>query len=209
MGDRALIVFTEEEIIDGKKETRFSPVTYLHQSGYQVTKLLGKTREVMESRGADINYAPARFVGVCHEHIGGNLSLGVWNLPDGFATWTDAEKIDYSHGDHGLFVVDVETWKFKQYGEFPDCKLKQLPVKLKFHSTDTGYCRVYFKHPFNSSLYCWQDGGRGVGFEFLVCTSEGEPSHPVEVSAYCFPDFPQEWDIEKELKAKINLLKSL
>ena len=133
MGDRALIVFTEQETIDGEKVTRFSPVTYLHNAGYEVTTLLEKTREVMEGRGADISYAPARFIGVCHEHIGGNLSLGVWNLPDDFEHWDTKrnanKKIDYSHGDHGLIIVDVETWKFKQYGQFPGCDLKQLPTK--------------------------------------------------------------------------------
>ena len=51
----------------------------------------------------------------------------------GFASWTKKEKIDYSHGDAGLIVVDINTWKFKQYGgsyELKQIKEDSLEEKL-------------------------------------------------------------------------------
>jgi len=81
MGDRALVVFKDPTQVD--KDDRYSPVTYLHWGGDKVPELLKKTKEIMEGRGLDINYTPARFIGVCHILMEGNLSLGTWNLPEG------------------------------------------------------------------------------------------------------------------------------
>jgi len=128
MGDQALIVFQEEIKHVGQDEANakidYSPVIYLHNDGYRVPDLLQQTRTCMESRGVDLNYAAARFIGVCHLAIGSNLSLGVFNLPQGFSKFTVKELKDYSHGNAGLIVVDLNTWEFKQYGQY--YKLEQL-----------------------------------------------------------------------------------
>lgn len=131
MGDRALVVFKDPTVED--KDDRYSPVTYLHWGGERVPELLKETKQIMESRGVDINYTPARFIGVCHSEMEGNLSLGTWNLPQGFDKWNKTQLIDYSHGDAGLIVVDINTWKFEQYGgsyELKQIKEETLADKL-------------------------------------------------------------------------------
>jgi len=121
MGDRALIIFKQGNKI---AETSYSPVVYLHWGGSDVPELLRKTRTLMESRGPDLDYTAARFVGICNESMKGNLSLGLWSLPVGFGSWSKKKKEDYSHGDAGIVVVDVDTWKFKQFGAY--YKLDQI-----------------------------------------------------------------------------------
>lgn len=51
---------------------------------------------------------------------------------------------------------------------------------MKFRSEDNGNCRVYYRH--DGRLYCWQDEGSWgqIDLKFLVCSRDGEPSHPVE-----------------------------
>ncbi len=100
MGDRALIQFKSTGNFQGSGPT-LSPAAYLHWSGSDVARLLQLTAERMAERGADVNYAFARFVGICHEGIDGCLSLGVWNQ-------TSELTADDSHGDAGCFVVTLD-----------------------------------------------------------------------------------------------------
>lgn len=98
MGDRALIVLKDEQ--------NFSPVAYLHWHAPQVQNYINRLREVVQSRGADLNYAFARLSGIIHNDIDGNLSFGVWNLPADFDGSDDRMK-DMSHGDGGVYLVDI------------------------------------------------------------------------------------------------------
>jgi len=72
-----------------------------------VADLIDKAAKVMHGRDNDAGYSFARFMGVCHESIEGNLSLGSWNK---------ARQIDSgdSHGDAGCFLIDV-TGKWRVY----------------------------------------------------------------------------------------------
>ena len=115
MGDRALVIFT-----DGKD---VSPVIYLHWHGSSAPGLLMQHRQLMASRGADLQYAAARFVGIVHATMPDqNLSLGMWNAD--VATreavlGADAEALDrLSPGDAGVIVVDVARYEWEAFGGY-------------------------------------------------------------------------------------------
>jgi hypothetical protein len=119
MGDRALIIFEHNGEV--------SPVVYLHWSGSRVPALLQTLKERMQGREGDVSYTTARFIGICHESIDGNLSLGVWNLPvetlvavktRGLSSEADKELADYSHGDAGVVVVNAKDFTFEAYGGY-------------------------------------------------------------------------------------------
>src|ERR1051326_2984584 len=112
MGDRALIIFTDGEAV--------SPVIYLHWAGSRVPDLLHRHKDLMASRGADVQYAAARFVGIVHATMPEqNLSLGIWNADCNtrYAVLADAaDKLaDLSHGDAGFVVVDVRDYSWKAW----------------------------------------------------------------------------------------------
>ncbi len=114
MGDRAIVVFYEKH---RDNEYRFSPGVYLHWGGSEVHSLLQEALPRM--RRGDASYSAARFCGVCHENIDGNLSLGLLPAP---SSWEEATSESYSHGDAGVFLVDVQTWVvrcFNGYGFEP------------------------------------------------------------------------------------------
>ena len=102
MGDRALVIL--------KADGEYSPVLYLHWHAPQVRNYLARLREVMEGRGADVDYAFARLLGIAHNDIDGNLSLGCWNLPPGFSESDPAFLADLSCGDGGIYVVDLADY---------------------------------------------------------------------------------------------------
>jgi hypothetical protein len=119
MGDRALVIFENKDEI--------SPVVYLHWSGSRVPAFLQQLKERMQGREGDVSYATARFIGLCHEAIYGNLSLGVWNLPAdtlvavktrGLSTEADKELAGYSHGGAGVVVVNAHDFTWKAYGGY-------------------------------------------------------------------------------------------
>ncbi len=121
MGDRALVIFT-----DGKE---VSPTVYLHWSGDRVPALLDELKVLMTGREGDVSYSAARFIGICHASIDGNLSLGCWNTDDGIA---EAAKSvigapvsvhasllkSHSHGDAGCIVVNVNDHAWKAFGGY-------------------------------------------------------------------------------------------
>lgn len=114
MGDRALVVFTEGE-------GRHGPSVYLHWSGNDVGELL--TRAAPNMRAGDAGYACARFVGHCHEQIPGGLSLGLFNTPE--------DGRPDSHGDAGVFIVDVNTGEVVTYGGYGFApNPPELPLQL-------------------------------------------------------------------------------
>jgi hypothetical protein len=100
MGDRAVIQLrTKDEM---------SPCLYMHNSGDEVAAILKRTHTRMEGRGNDVSYAFARLV---QEAIGdswGCLSFGVWNQTE-LLTESD------THGDAGVFVVDVSDGVWRVY----------------------------------------------------------------------------------------------
>jgi hypothetical protein len=110
MGDRALVIL--------KSGTNYSPVMYLHWHAPQVQHYVNRLKEVMESRGEDLNYAFARLLGVVHNDIDGNLSLGCWNLPKGFSERNTDLLLDMSHGDGGIYVVDLKDYAIATYAGY-------------------------------------------------------------------------------------------
>lgn len=116
MGNRAIIIFTDGE--------EFSPTTYMHWNGGDVAPLLTELLTLMADRGADLSYCSARFVGIIHSHMEGNLSLGMFNTStDGLLTATG--RLPYgkwlaelSHGDAGAFLVDFRTMQCHCYGGY-------------------------------------------------------------------------------------------
>ena len=122
MGDRALIIFTDGEAV--------SPVIYLHWAGSRVPDLLHRHKDLMASRGADVQYAAARFVGIVHSTMPEqNLSLGIWNADCNtrYAVLADAaDKLaDLSHGDAGFVVVDVRDYSWKAWGGYLSAEIRR------------------------------------------------------------------------------------
>jgi hypothetical protein len=114
MGDRALIVFTD------KSKEDCSPVIYLHSDGYKVGDWIAELKTLMQGREGDVSYAAARFVGICHSHIPGNTSLGMW---DGGEDVIKDPK-GSGHGDHGVIIVNASDFTFEQFGAYSSCKLE-------------------------------------------------------------------------------------
>jgi hypothetical protein len=103
MGDRALVVFYDED--------RISPTVYLHWDGSRVPELLGELAEYMKDRYGDAEYAAARFTGLCHHHICGNLSLGIQANTLRREDLHEASILrGMSHGDAGVVIVNTEDF---------------------------------------------------------------------------------------------------
>jgi hypothetical protein len=106
MGDRALV------IVHNKGKTEYSPVLYLHWHAPQVQNYVNRLKEVMQGRTDDVSYAFARLVGIAHNDVDGNLSLGVWDKGSDFK---DDEKYlkELSHGDGGVYLVDASDFSIR------------------------------------------------------------------------------------------------
>jgi hypothetical protein len=91
MGSSAVVVFVDREQV--------SPGIYLHWNGHQVQDLLELA--LPRLRHDDVGYSAARFCGVCHEQLPGNLSLGLVHAP---------MREDSGNYNHGVFYVNVRTW---------------------------------------------------------------------------------------------------
>ncbi len=74
-------------------------------------------------------------------------------------------------------------------------------INLQFKSYDKGFVRAYFKH--EKILYCIQPGFHYLP-ELLICSRDGEPSHPVQnpieytndgvISNYSLTNMPPDGD---------------
>jgi hypothetical protein len=111
MGNRATILFFDRNQV--------SPTVYLHWNGSDVPDWLDDLSRRMTGRTNDAAYAAARFVGICHERIPGNLSLGVasnsltvWDLSDGELL------AKLSPGNAGIVVVDTADFAWRAYGGY-------------------------------------------------------------------------------------------
>jgi len=113
MGDRALVLFHD------KNRQDFSPVVYLHWNGTEVPDLINKLKTLMGPRTDDVQYASARFVGICHEYIKGNLSLGIWNADKEITDFqNDIDPSSHSHGDAGIIYVDCSDFSWQAFGGY-------------------------------------------------------------------------------------------
>jgi hypothetical protein len=97
MGCRAVITFVDRN--------GYSPAVYLHNAGWRVKQLL--TAAAPHLRRGDAGYSAARFCGYCHTQMEGNTGLGLIAAPK--AAGPDFNWSAYSHGDNGVFIVNVDT----------------------------------------------------------------------------------------------------
>jgi len=74
---------------------------YLHWNGGRdsIEGFLAATKSVMESRGQDAQYAPARLVQVIGNFFGGNTSVGLGLCKD----------LDCDNYDNGVYEIDPQT----------------------------------------------------------------------------------------------------
>jgi hypothetical protein len=119
MGNRALVIFTDGD--------RVSPVVYLHWCGGELPVWLADLKHMMAGREGDVDYSCARFIGLCHTKIDGNLSLGVWNIPPhiqrAVQTFEESGKArdqltEYSHGDAGVVIVNATDYTWQACGGY-------------------------------------------------------------------------------------------
>lgn len=148
MGDRALIQFTNSN-------GEVSPVCYLHWNGAEAPEWIRDCAKLMESSGENLPYAFARFVGICHERISGNVSLGVWNR-------TDRLTEKDSHGDAGCYLVNVSTWEVEAFGGYG------RPFNAREQRT------VYICNAFSLSMLDRESQGRGAARTPLPLDDPGE-----------------------------------
>lgn len=137
MGDRVIFVLHNSSGgAAASKETQavdISPSIYAHWAGHEAPEILVALRNRMEGRPNDVPYAAARLVGILHERIPGNLSLGIWDGPTSLAEATSKE---YSHGDAGVILVDVANWQaeawhgygFFEVNDYPEHRQSDRPV---------------------------------------------------------------------------------
>jgi hypothetical protein len=91
---------------------------YLHWHAPQVMNYVNRLKEVMAGRGEDLEYAFARLLGIVHNDIDGNLSLGCWNLPRRFNETNTKVLQELSHGDGGIYVVDLRNYGIATYAGY-------------------------------------------------------------------------------------------
>lgn len=122
MGDRLRVVFKSE---DNEGNLAYSPVSYHHWGGSYFVERHAEWLALMDGRMMDLEYAAARWIGVCHSHLPGNLSLGVSNLTQEEHDALDLNEPEviakvFSHGDAGFVLVDVADGSWKGYGGYLD-----------------------------------------------------------------------------------------
>lgn len=111
MGDRALVIFHDSD--------RISPAVYLHRHGGRVPEILRDLAGYMQGRYGDAEYAAARFTGICHQRIDGNLSLGIISNTLRHADLDDPAGLAApSHGDAGVVVVDTGDFTWRAHGGY-------------------------------------------------------------------------------------------
>jgi hypothetical protein len=109
MGNRACVVFFDRTCV--------SPTVYLHWHGDAVPAWLDHLKDRMNGRFSDAAYAAARFVGICHANIDGNLSLGISSNDLSQADVQSQDRMEEeSPGNAGIVVVDTSDFSWKAYG---------------------------------------------------------------------------------------------
>jgi hypothetical protein len=111
MGNRACVVFFDRTCV--------SPTIYLHWHGDAVPTWLDQLKVRMNGRFSDAAYAAARFVGICHAYIDGNLSLGIMSNDLSQADVRSPARMEReSPGNAGILVVDTTDFTWKAYGGY-------------------------------------------------------------------------------------------
>ena len=111
MGDRACILFFDRTCV--------SPTIYLHWHGNAVPAWLDQLKDRMDGRFSDAVYAAARFVGICHANIDGNLSLGISSNDLSVADVRSKDRMeDESPGNAGIVAVNTSDFSWKAYGGY-------------------------------------------------------------------------------------------
>ena len=106
MGNRACVVFFDRTCV--------SPTVYLHWHGDAVPAWLDQLKDRMNGRFSDAAYAAARFVGICHANIDGNLSLGISSNDLSQADVRSKDRMEAeSPGNAGIVVVDTSDFSWK------------------------------------------------------------------------------------------------
>lgn len=111
MGNRACIVFFDDQGV--------SPTVYLHWHGEYVPDWLNLLKVRMAGRHSDASYAAARFVGICHNAIDGNLSLGMESNTLSLADVRRPARMELlSPGNAGIVIVDTRDFTWTAYGGY-------------------------------------------------------------------------------------------
>jgi hypothetical protein len=111
MGNRANIIFFDTH--------RVSPTVYLHWYGDSVPDWLDELKLRMHGRYSDASYAAARFVGICHKHVPGNLSLGISSNHFTQADLGNPRVMETaSPGNAGIVVVNTHDFTWKAYSGY-------------------------------------------------------------------------------------------
>jgi hypothetical protein len=111
MGNRASVIFYDAFSV--------SPTVYLHWDGQAVPAWLEQVKHLMDGRFGDASYAAARFTGICHAQIEGNLSLGICSNNFTVAEVQDPSFIaDESPGDAGIVIVNTNNFDWSAYGGY-------------------------------------------------------------------------------------------
>jgi hypothetical protein len=111
MGNRAFVIFFDRHTV--------SPTVYLHWHGDSVPAWLDQLKDRMTGRHSDASYAAARFVGICHADISGNLSLGILSNDYSLADVQSEYSMEpESPGNAGVVVVDTSDLTWKAYGGY-------------------------------------------------------------------------------------------
>jgi hypothetical protein len=111
MGNRACVVFFDHH--------RVSPTVYLHWAGDAIPGYLDQLKARMDGRFSDAAYAAARFVGICHANIEGNLSLGISSNDFSQVDVRNKDRMEQdSPGNAGIVVVDTSDFSWKAYGGY-------------------------------------------------------------------------------------------
>jgi hypothetical protein len=113
MGDRCVCIFKATGTYGkAKGKTFYSPGIYLHWMGAPdaVQELLEKAAPYL--RKGDNCYSAARFCGVCHAEIPGNLGLGIFDPPEDkklFLKKNWAALAEHYCCDNGIYFVDTDN----------------------------------------------------------------------------------------------------
>jgi hypothetical protein len=130
MGNRAIVIFYDSD--------RISPSVYLHWNGGEVPRLLGELAEYMKGRYGDAEYAAARFTGLCHNMIDGNLSLGIYATKLKRADLDNAKVVtNLSHGDAGVVIVNTDDFTWKAYGGYLAERQRQAEAVAQLRLIET------------------------------------------------------------------------
>lgn len=99
MGNRAVICLKDNNKEDKINDDDLGIYLHWHGSEDDVQHFLDLTKSLMSDRLGDTDYGKARLVGVIHEQIEGNLSLGL----------DKCKYLDTENFDNGTYIVDCST----------------------------------------------------------------------------------------------------